>query len=133
MSALIFQAGMAARIIVDSAGTHARVGEPFYVRTQETLHRYGVVPMNGVARQLEYEDLNTFDYVLAMDRRNLTFMLRHSLGCRADVRLLLDFAPIAGNNRGDEVKDPFPNGNYDAAYAHIYEGCAALLSYLMAG
>lgn len=128
MRALLSKAGMAERVIVESAGTHAIVGAPPYIQTQETLQRYRVPSATSLSRQLEYDDLNTFNYVLAMDRKNLTFMLRHSAGCRADVRLFLGFAQTAGTVISDEVKDPFPDGDYDEAYRQIHAGCVALLS-----
>ena len=52
-------------------------------------HRY--VNSDGIdsaERQILFEALHTFDDVLAMDRRNLAFLLRHAASAGAEVRLL---------------------------------------------
>lgn len=132
MRDLVADAGLSDSVAIDSAGTFARVGEPAYVGTQDVLRQYGIRSFPSISRQIEYEDLNTFHYVLAMDRRNLTFLLRHSAGCRADVRLFLDFARQAGLLDQDEVRDPFPDGDFDEAFQIIRAGCVALLRHLQA-
>lgn len=130
MSSIVADAGLADAIKIDSAGTHCGlVGEEAYFRVVDTLNRYGL-KSSSTARQLQYEDLNEFDYILVMDRRNLSFVLRHSTGCRAQVGLLLEDARRAGLVHRDEVSDPFPNGDYEEAYKVIYAGCTALLARL---
>ena len=81
-------------------------------------------------RQVEVADFTRFDYVLAMDGGNLSFILRYSSGASADIRLFLNFAKAAGLTQREEVDDPFPDGDYKAAYRAIYKGCAALLTHL---
>lgn len=130
MRDLVHQAGLSDRIRIDAAGTHAHPGEPAYYRTQETLAAAGVVSVPSPSRQLEYSDLMNFDYVLAMDRRNLTFMLRYSAGVTAEIRLFLSFAQQIGMISTDEVRDPFPDGDYQLAYQTIRTGCQALLRHL---
>lgn len=130
MSSIVADAGLADAIKIGSAGTHCGlVGEEAYFRVVDTLNRYGL-KSSSTARQLQYEDLNEFDYILVMDRRNLSFVLRHSTGCRAQVGLLLEDARRAGLVHRDEVSDPFPNGDYEEAYKVIYAGCTALLARL---
>lgn len=130
MRDLVRNAGLSDSIRIDAAGTHAHVGEPAYYRTQETLRDFGVVSVPSPSRQLEHADLTTFDYVLAMDRRNLTFMLRYSAGATADIRLFLSFAQQIGMISTEEVRDPFPDGDYQQAYHTIRTGCMALLRHL---
>lgn len=130
MNKMIEEAGLATRIKVTSAGTHCgQAGEEAYFRVINTLNRYGI-PSTSLTRQLEYDDLNAHDYILAMDRRNLSFMLRHSAGCSAEIRLFLQDAQQAGLISRDEVIDPFPDGNYEEAYSVIHAGCIALLRQL---
>ena len=130
MKSMIAEAGLSKHITIDSAGTHCGLaGESAYYRVIETLDGYGLQPAS-VARQLEYEDLNAFDYIFAMDRRNLSFILRHSAGCRAQVSLFLEEAQRMGSVNRDEVADPFPNGDYEEAYRIIYAGCVNLLAKL---
>lgn len=130
MAHLVDQAALIQQISVDSAGTHClQAGMPVYFRTTEMLHQNGIRSFSS-ARQLQYEDLNTFDHILAMDRRNLAFMLRHSAGCRADIRLLLHDAQKRGLVTQEEVGDPYPDGDFAKTYALIHAGCTALLERL---
>ena len=133
MRDLILEAGLSETVVVDSAGTQARVGEPAYHNSLNVLKSSGIVSVPSVSRQLEYDDLNTFDYVLAMDRRNLGFILQHSRGSRADIRLFLNFANTLGLVNGEEVIDPFPDGDYGLTYRVVHAGCVALLRHLQAG
>lgn len=131
MAQLVSEAGLSDVITVASAGTHCeRPGEPPYFRSVQALQAAGVPAPQGRARQLEYDDLNTYDYILAMDRRNLTFMLRHSAGCSADIRLLLQDAYTLGLIGHNEVRDPYPNGDFAATYQTIRIGCMAFLNQL---
>jgi protein-tyrosine phosphatase len=131
MQAMLQQAGLKDAVTVASAGIAAWVGQPIYTQARKTLEHYGMSMGANLSRQLEHSDLMTFDYVLAMDQRTLDFILRHSAGSRADLRLFLTFANDAGLVKGDEVRDPFPNGDYDLAYRVINAGCGALLQHLI--
>ena len=65
---------------MDSAGTSRwEVGKPAHPGTLAILRKLNI-PYDGRARQIEHSDLNDFDYVLAMDRDNLAFLLRYSSG-----------------------------------------------------
>ena len=60
------------QIHVDSAGTHSyHVGEPADARMRQAASRRGF-NLQSRARQVTANDLQTFDFVLAMDRENLT-------------------------------------------------------------
>ncbi len=75
------------------------------------------------ARLLTAEDLDTFDYVLAMDNANLRDILALGKG-RAVVRPFLDYAP---ENDCREVPDPFFTGGFEAVYALVTEASEGLL------
>jgi protein-tyrosine phosphatase len=106
---LVEDAGLADRIEIDSAGTHAyHVGEPPDSRAQETALRRGVHMADLRARRAETADFHQFDYILAMDQDNY-----HSLcdisppGHERRVALFLDYAPDLGVR---EVPDPYYGG-----------------------
>lgn len=127
MKELIAEAGLTGQIEVDSAGTHVGlIDQPAFSRTLEALSERGMQSTSRT-RQLEYDDLNRYDYILALDRRHLSFMLRHSAGTRAEIRLLLQDARSMELIDRDEVIDPFPDGDYEEAYNTIRTGCVALL------
>lgn len=112
---------------VDSAGTHALTGVPAYTRTLETLAQRGHQRLPSFSRLIQWEDLRRFDVVLAMDRHNLSFLLRYQRGSTAQVGLLMEAATAAGLTNDLDVHDPYPDGDYDLTYERIARGCQAWL------
>ena len=102
----VAQAGLERLIEIDSAGTHGyHIGARPDVRAQvaATRRRYDLSGLR--ARQVTREDIDVFDYVLAMDRDNLAYL--NSLGSpdhRKKLQLFLDYATSV-NLR--EVPDPY--------------------------
>ena len=69
--ALVEKEGMSHVVEIDSAGTHAyHVGNSPDKRAQATAQRRGVDLSDLLARRVEPEDFEVFDYVLAMDQDN---------------------------------------------------------------
>jgi protein-tyrosine phosphatase len=127
---LVEQAGLSDQIVIDSAGTGAwHVGEHAHSGTLEVLRRNGIA-YDGRSRQIKRDDLDSFDYVLAMDNYNLMTILRVGKGATADIRLFLNFANEANLLKQTEVPDPYEDGTFDRAYNLIYQGCVALLGFL---
>jgi len=68
-------AGLAKRVLVDSAGTGAwHVGKGPDARTQQAARRRGFDLSALRARQVAVEDFQRFDLILAMDRSNLAHL-----------------------------------------------------------
>jgi len=102
------EAGLAERVEVDSAGTHAyHTNEPADRRANAAAERRGYSLADIRARRVQDKDFDTFDYIIAMDRDNLA-----SLTEQADaehhhkIRLFLEFA----SGHEDEVPDPYYGG-----------------------
>ncbi|MFQ5547201.1 MAG: low molecular weight protein-tyrosine-phosphatase [Woeseia sp.] len=107
---VVSDAGLDARIRVDSAGTHAyHVNEPPDRRARVAAERRGFALDNIRARRVMMDDFDNFDHILAMDEDNL-LILRESAPehHRGKVRLFLEFA---GSARGTEVPDPYYGGS----------------------
>lgn len=124
------QAGLSSKMSVDSAGTgdwHA--GEPAHRGTLEQLSLHGI-SYNGRARQVKYEDLDEYDYVLAMDRRNLEYLLKYGRGASAEIALFLSYARQAGRVNVDEVPDPYYDNTFERVYHLVETGCEALLDHI---
>ncbi len=127
---MVEKAGLSDRIEVDSAGTSSgHVGEQAHSGTLRVLSKAGI-PYYGRARQIQREDLDTFDYVLAMDRENLSYVRRASGGAHAEITLFLSYAKAAGKVNIDEVPDPYYDNTHDQTYKLVTVGCAALLDYI---
>jgi protein-tyrosine phosphatase len=131
---MVLKAGLSAQVSVDSAGTgNYHVGDRAHPQTLKVLKQCNI-PYGGRARQFTDADLDTFDYVLAMDKSNLSHIQRYWHHNRAKISLLLDYAKQNGTVDTNEVPDPY--GSRDAAYWHVYDlvtkGCAALLAHIRA-
>jgi protein-tyrosine phosphatase len=100
------------KLDIDSAGTaDYHVGEPPDRRTVAAARRRGYDLAGLRARQVQREDFDRFNYVLAMDRANLAELERLApQGSAARLALFLEFAPEANEL---EVPDPYYGGVED--------------------
>jgi len=120
------------RFEVDSAGTGAyHVGESPDPRSVEVARRNGI-ELRGAARQVTTGDLDTYDYVLAMDRSNLRNLESlEAPSSSASVRLLREFDPDADGDL--DVPDPYYGGpgGFDRVYEMIDRSCRVLLEEIL--
>jgi protein-tyrosine phosphatase len=102
------RAGLADRLEIDSAGTHAyHVGEPADRRARAAAERRGM-SLDGIrARRVSIQDYERFDYIIAMDEDNLAH-LRDEAPEEHDARLHLFLEFSAGSET--EVPDPYYGG-----------------------
>jgi protein-tyrosine phosphatase len=131
---MVNKARLSSKIAVDSAATGSwHIGEKAHPRTLAVLQRHNI-PYNGRARQFTRADLDEFDYVLAMDRENLSHIQRQGYQNKAKVSLFLHYAKEKGMVDVDEVPDPY--ANTDAMFHEVYKlvtmGCVALLAHIRA-
>ncbi|WJW76786.1 low molecular weight protein-tyrosine-phosphatase [Thiohalobacter sp. IOR34] len=106
---LLEQEGLADRVHVDSAGTHAyHVGNPPDERAQEAALQRGVDLAGQRARKVSEEDFREFDYVIAMDSSNYEDLQAICDPDYADrLHRFMDFAPGIDET---EVPDPYYGG-----------------------
>ncbi|WP_051343623.1 low molecular weight protein-tyrosine-phosphatase [Alicyclobacillus herbarius] len=125
---MLKEAGWADKVMVDSAGIGGwHVGERPHHGTLAVLERERI-PSEGLrARQIHRTDLETFDYIVAMDDENLAGIRRISRQPRARVLRLLDLVEDVSDKN---VPDPYYTGNFDEVYALVQKGCARLLELL---
>jgi len=114
---------------IDSAGTaDYHVGEPPDRRTVAAAKRRGYDLSSLRARQVRAEDFRRFDYVLAMDRANLSELESRRLSdATATLSLFMGFAPDRGY---DEVPDPYYGGVED--FERVLDLCEAASRGLLA-
>lgn len=131
MRAKLAAAGLADRVEVDSAGTHAyHVGEPPDGRSQAHALRRGYDLSAQRARQLTAEDFTRFDLVLGMDADNLS---RAAKLCppeqRHRLKLLLEYAPQTGKQH---VPDPYYSGEagFEEVLDLVEAACDGLIATL---
>ncbi|WP_082629211.1 low molecular weight protein-tyrosine-phosphatase [Chthonomonas calidirosea] len=117
------RAGLAHKIEADSAGTGGWfIGEPPHPGTQALLQQHGIAYEHR-ARLLEASDLRRFDYILAMDCSNLTYIRQMAPGGEK-ARLIMEFAPELGRL---EVPDPYYTGEFALVYELLDKATDGLL------
>jgi protein-tyrosine phosphatase len=102
---------------IDSCGTSDyHIGASPDSRTIENAAKNGL-DIKHEARQLTPEDLDRFDYVLAMDRSNLQDIkeLDPAGGHAHKIHLMRDFDPL---EKGAEVPDPYFGG--EEGFQNVY-------------
>lgn len=103
-------AGIAERLIIDSAGTHGyRVGDPPDAHAQTAALKRGYDLSALRARKVLLDDIERFDFILAMDMMNLTVL--HNL-CDTDLwrkpKLIMSYSQ---SYDATEVPDPYRRGD----------------------
>lgn len=106
------RAGLVERLLVDSAGTHDfYLGSAPDPRAQLAASKRGYDMSASRARQVTRADLEKFDYILAMDIKNMTAL--HRLG-EPDLwrkpRLLMSFSRLYTDK---QVADPYAGDERD--------------------
>lgn len=129
MEHLVDRAGLADRVVVDSAGTGGwHVGDGPDRRAAAEASRRGIA-MRHTARQFTRPDFARFDLVLAMDEDNVRDLLAIAPdgAAAAKVRMLRSFDPHS--EPGAAVPDPYYGG--PDGFAHVFDlverACRGLL------
>lgn len=123
---IVEDAGLSHVIDCDSAGTHAyHTGEGADSRSARHAKQRGYDLSTHRARQVRDADFSDFDYVLAMDRDNLSNLQRRG-PASARVQLFLDYAPTAALR---EVPDPYARGDegFEQVLDLVESACEGLL------
>jgi protein-tyrosine phosphatase len=123
MRHLVDRAGLADQIEIDSAGTGAwHAGEPADARARESAARRGL-RLDSIARQVTREDFDRFNYLVAMDRANVTDLERMAPGRDVLDKILLLRAFDARAPAGAGVPDPYYGG--ETGFEEVLDICEA--------
>lgn len=103
---LLSESGRGRQVAVDSAGTlDYHTGNGADTRAVSAALKRGIDLRPHRARQVAKSDYESYDYILAMDQNNLTWLKQQCpAALRGKLRLLLEFAPDCGVR---EVPDPY--------------------------
>jgi protein-tyrosine phosphatase len=94
---------------------------------RRTLESHDVAILNHRARQIQKNEYDEFDYIIAMDEENMYNLKRIFAGdSKNKIHYLMEytFTPHA------EIEDPWYTRNFEKAYQDIYLGCLGLLDKL---
>ncbi len=130
---LVEEAGLMDQVAIDSAGTHGyHVGESPDRRTATAAAKRGYSLAGQTARQIDEEDFERFDLLLAMDRGHRTFLNRIAPpGSEKKVRMFMSLAAGKGDQ---DVPDPYYGGpdGFEIVLDMIEAGGRGLLAVLAA-
>lgn len=121
---LVKDEGLETKIQVDSAGTASwHIGKSPHEGTITKLAEYNISTEGQVCRQLQKEDYETFDYLVAMDGSNMKNMYT-MIGIQDDEKVirLLDLT-----SHKKDLPDPYHTGDFQETYDLVLEGCKELL------
>lgn len=131
LRARIESGGLAQYMEVDSAGTsdwHRGSGPDARSIHAAAARRYDLSALR--ARQVQPEDFDDFDYILAMDRQNLRDLQAQ---CPAHAQHKLGLLLHHGNTGHDEVPDPYGLGKdrFDLVLDLVEDACTGLLGHIV--
>ena len=122
---LVKREGLESFIDVDSAGIgHWHEGSEPHEGTREILDQKGISHEGMLARQVKEGDWDDFDYLIAMDEKNLSDLKAIREKNDVVVDKLMSGVP---NAKESDVPDPYFTGNFDYVYELVSEGCIQLL------
>jgi len=119
---LLVEQGLSSLITCDSAGTASyHIGKSPDIRTLDVLEKHHIATSQK-ARQLVTKDIETFDYVLVMDKENLDnakVIAKNTIQPKAKIQLVLDY----GDSGVEEVPDPYYGGKegFEYVYGLLYD------------
>lgn len=127
----VSEAGLANRIVIDSAGTggwHAGAAPDARMRKHAKQRGYA---LDSLARQVRTQDFTDFDLILVMDQQNLREIRRFAPvpELMKKVRLFCDFAE---DREETEVPDPYYGGEagFEQVLDIVENGCDHLLAHI---
>ncbi len=128
---LLIDAGLGARVAVDSAGIGGwHVGDPPDRRAIDCAGRRGYELSSQRARQFGRDDFDDFALLVGMDRGHVAQLraLRPK-DAAGDIRLFLEFLPPGDPRFGHDVPDPYYGGpaDYDLSLDLIERGMPGLI------
>lgn len=127
MKKLIDDAGLADVVEVESAATsREELGNDTHPGTIRALDTHGIPHTKRRARQINRADYDDFDYIIGMDRYNMSNMRRIFGGDpKGKLSLMME---RAGFER--DVADPWYTGDFETTYEDVEAGCIALLQHI---
>ena len=129
---MVAERGLLDEFFVSSSATSTEEiyngrGNPVYPPAREELSRHGISCDGKRAVQLKASDYGEYDMFVGMDSYNIRNMKRILCGDPdGKISKLMDYT-----SRPGDVADPWYSDRFDIAYRDIYEGCAALLDFVL--
>ncbi len=109
--------------IASAATSTEELGNPVYPPAKKILAEHGISCAGKTSRQMTSDDYDYYDYIVAMDRKNLRNMQRFvGTDPLKKVSLLMEHT-----GRSCDVADPWYTGDFQSTWKDVNEGCRAIL------
>lgn len=129
MKKLVRERGMTDRFVIASAATSdEEIGNGVYPPVKRLLQQHSIDCAQKTARRIVKRDYAEYDRLIGMDGMNLRNMQR-AFGGDPENKLsrLLDYT-----DHPRDVADPWYTRDFEATWRDVNEGCAALLTAILA-
>lgn len=123
---LVTEAGLSTSFLIDSCGTgDYHIGNSPHRDSIRVAKKNGICIKEQRARQVQADDFQKFEYLVAMDSQNKKDLVRIGRGS-GTILTLREFDPIPDS---PDVPDPYFGGpeGFDEVYKIIHRSCVALL------
>ncbi|WP_186576788.1 low molecular weight protein-tyrosine-phosphatase [Aquibacillus kalidii] len=128
---LVKKEGLSDEVIVDSAGIGDwHVGSAPHQGTRNLLDNLSISYQGISARQVTDKDWEDFNYIIAMDEKNINDLnaIRNQHG-EVVVKRLMEFV---ANPKEENVPDPYFTNNFEYTYELVSQGCKELFKEIRA-
>ncbi len=113
--------------IASAATSTEEIGNGVHSGTRKVLSRLSISTEGKRAVQMTVRDYNEYDYIVAMEQRNITNIQRIiGKDTQNKVKRILDYS-----QRPRDIDDPWYTGDFEQTYEEIREGCEALLQAIL--
>ena len=102
--------------VASVAASREELGNPLYPPARRELERHSIPYGSHRARQITARDVENYDRIYYMDRRNAAYLARMFPG-------QTKFQPLLSR----EVADPWYSGDFSATWRDLEEGCSRIL------
>ena len=124
---MVNKKGLRDKFIIESAGTsNEEEGNSVHYGTKNKLAEVGISVDGKYARQLKKDDYEKFDYIIAMEQRNIRDIYR-IIGEDKDNKI---YRLLYFTDNPRDISDPWYTHNFDLTYNDIMEGLEAFLDFL---
>lgn len=127
MKRMVEEENLSGKFEIASAATSTEeLGNPVYPPARKIMAEHKISCAGKTSRQMNADDYDYYDYIVAMDTNNLRNMRRFvGTDPHKKVSLLMEHTGV-----GRDVKDPWYTGDFEATWDDVNAGCRALLKKL---
>lgn len=111
--------------IINSVATSCEeIGNDTHAGTKKILKKYNIPHSKRGSTRLTAEHLESYDYIICMDKNNLANINRMFPNFK-DAKLLLEYS-----NLNRDIADPWYTGDFELTYSDIVKGLNDFLKFL---